>query len=287
MATRAAAPNVRALQAQVKRDRAARVKAHQKAVRALQKAKPAAMAAGAPLNLFAEGDSWFDYPGFDVIRGIKADAAVDPAILNLAHHGDAARDILGVTQRQRIIDMLTDTANGSFDALLFSGGGDDIAGDQFCLWLADNPGNGNAISGLDRARFAEVLGIVEAAYLDLVKVRDDHAPRCTIFAHGYDFAVPTGVGVCNLGPWLKPSLDFRGWTNRAQATQIVREALLAFDALLRRLEQSQRAFVYVRTQGTLDPARDWANELHPSEDGFQKIADVFLVALRARFPGRI
>ena len=93
--------------------------------------------------------------------------------------------------------------------------------------------------------------------------------------------------MCNLGPWLKPSLDFRGWTNRAQATQIVREALLAFDALLRRLEQSQRAFVYVRTQGTLDPARDWANELHPSEDGFQKIADVFLVALRARFPGRI
>jgi len=32
---------------------------------------------------------------------------------------------------------------------------------------------------------------------------------------------------------------------------------------------------------------DWANELHPTEQGFNKIANVFLNAMRTRFPGRI
>jgi hypothetical protein len=70
------------------------------------------------------------------------------------------------------------------------------------------------------------------------------------------------------------------------AAAVVKEVLLAFDPLLTRLEQQQRNVVYVRTQGTLSPA-DWANELHPTEQGFSKIADVFLHSLRARFPGRI
>jgi hypothetical protein len=32
---------------------------------------------------------------------------------------------------------------------------------------------------------------------------------------------------------------------------------------------------------------DWANELHPTEPGFRKIAAKFLSALRHVFPGRI
>ncbi len=34
-------------------------------------------------------------------------------------------------------------------------------------------------------------------------------------------------------------------------------------------------------------ATDWANELHPTEQGFNKIAALFLQALRKKFPGRI
>jgi hypothetical protein len=36
----------------------------------------------------------------------------------------------------------------------------------------------------------------------------------------------------------------------------------------------------------LDPA-DWANELHPYPQGFQKLAGKFVDALRSKFPGRI
>jgi hypothetical protein len=41
----------------------------------------------------------------------------------------------------------------------------------------------------------------------------------------------------------------------------------------------------VDTQTTL-VASDWANELHPFPDGFKKIAQKFVDALRAKFPGR-
>lgn len=45
-------------------------------------------------------------------------------------------------------------------------------------------------------------------------------------------------------------------------------------------------FVHVRTQGTL--ARDqWANELHPTPEGFALITAKFVAALRSRFPTRI
>ena len=64
--------------------------------------------------------------------------------------------------------------------------------------------------------------------------------------------------------------------------------LLSLDRLLAQIEREHREnVVYVRTQGTLSPMSDWSNELHPTEQGFRKIAGVFLRALRAKFPGRV
>jgi hypothetical protein len=57
--------------------------------------------------------------------------------------------------------------------------------------------------------------------------------------------------------------------------------------MLTQLAHDNKNVVYVRTQGTLNAVSDWANELHPTEPGFEKIAARFLEGLRARFPGRI
>jgi len=103
-----------------------------------------------------------------------------------------------------------------------------------------------------------------------------HTPRVfealgILFSHAYDFAQPSDLPACVVGPWLKPSLDFRQWTNRA--TQIVRDVLLTSDTTLKQLEHDFRNAVYVRTQGNLDPGVDWANETHPTETGFSKLAE--------------
>jgi hypothetical protein len=277
-----------ARQAQIEQDRQSRIAQHKQAIAQRGMRTLAERGAQGPLNIFAEGDSWFDYPlSRDIIGWITANGTLQPEILNLAHYGDATTQMLGVTKRQRIIDNLRDSDNGQFDALLFSGGGNDIAGDQFCLWLVDFVAGADPAAGVDSPRVTEMFGVVQAAYIDLIKIRDSINPGCIIFLHAYDFAQPNGQGVCGLGPWLKPSLDLRGWTDFAAAAEVVKQVLQAFDKVLTQLEQKYRNVVYVRTQGTLSPATDWANELHPTEQGFNKIAAVFLQALRNKFPGRI
>ena len=98
-----------------------------------------------------------------------------------------------------------------------------------------------------------------------------------IVTHSYDFPVPSDVGVCGLGPWLKPSLDYCGWTNPADQFNIVRTVMEAFNTRMQRIEARQqdagRPFLHVNTQGTLN-AGDWANEIHPNGVGFTKIAQV-------------
>jgi len=65
----------------------------------------------------------------------------------------------------------------------------------------------------------------------------------------------------------------------------VREMLARFDKRLRALAGNVGNVVLVPTQGTLQPAdRWWANELHPTNEGFGAIAEKFHVALKQRFP---
>jgi hypothetical protein len=111
---------------------------------------------------------------------------------------------------------------------------------------------------------------------------------CAVFLHGYDWAFPTGIAACpGVGPWLKPSLDFQGWTDPTLAGAVVKELLLAFDKMLAQIAHDHTNVIYVRTQGTLKSESDWANELHPTRAGFEKIAGKFLDAMRLKFPGRI
>ena len=279
-------------------DIAARTQAHQAKMARLRTstARPLA-AAAAPLVMMAHGDSWFDYPldgngptfgTTDIIAQLGSMGSANPVILNLSHHGDATTDEMSLPKQQRMIQALQDPSNwgpaGKPDAILFSGGGNDMAGDQFCIFLDDAGAGG---SGLDGARFNGVLGMVKAGFLDLFAFRDRHAPGVPIFAHGYDFPIPNGVHPVCAGPWLQPSLAFAGWTDLAKGTAIAKAALQAFQQMLNDLAADPaNNFLLVPTQGTLIAA-DWANELHPFPGGFKKIAGRFVQSLQGRFPGRI
>ena len=86
-----------------------------------------------------------------------------------------------------------------YPEILLAGGGNDIAGDQFCLWLKPNT-RGGAASAVDAGRLQEILGVVEDGYRNLIDIRDRCAPDCWIVTHAYDFPQPRDKGVCGLGP---------------------------------------------------------------------------------------
>lgn len=242
-----------------------------------------------PLQIVAEGDSWFKYPvpgaGGGIIRRLEQRIGVP--ILNMAEAGDEVRFMLGVEQRERLMRTLIKgcPAGGPWDVLLFSGGGNDIVDNPMVLWVRRWDPTMQPKYHLDQARFGAVLAIVRAGYEDLIALRDRHSPNTHIVLHGYDFAIPDGRGVCNHGPWMSPTFDLCGFPKAGSAREeVVHEMLLQFAAMVKGLIRPTVS--YVDTQGTLQ-ASGWANELHPTPAGFSIFADMFRQHLARQFPDKV
>jgi hypothetical protein len=241
--------------------------------------------------------AWFDYPltddGWwsDYDHSIIGDYNLlsmgnpNPLILSFAHYGWASTQVLTYENQENIIDSLQPdqwTNEKGPDAILASFGGDDIAGDQLAIYLAYG-----ADSSMPTTRFQGVLASVRAPYEDLCFIRDQFMPDVPIFAQCYDYAIPNGVAANSLfGPWLKPSFDFALYQDLATSTQVVRGMIDQFYQILNDVASKTKDFYLVDTRGTI-ATNDWANELHPKSDGFNKLAQKLFAALRSQFPGQI
>jgi hypothetical protein len=82
-----------------------------------------------------------------------------------------------------------------------------------------------------------------------------------------------GQGVLTLGPWLKPSLDYCGWTSPTEQEGIVKQVLMSFNRIMAAFASSHKNVLHVNTQGTCQP-NHWANELHLNSDGCFEVARV-------------
>jgi hypothetical protein len=102
---------------------------------------------------------------------------------------------------------------------------------------------------------------------------------------------PTGSSPFACKRRLQPSLEFAGYDTQ-QGLAIVTQMIDKFhDTLVALAAVPAYDFHLIDTRGTL--VRDvtsptgWANEIHPAYAGFTALANRFLTALRAYFPGRV
>ncbi len=246
-----------------------------------------------PLQIFAEGDSWFDYP-VPLFRGgivPRLERLLGVPILNLAKAGDEVRHMMGVAERKLLAQQLSAgcPAGGPWDVLLFSGGGNDIVDNPMALWIRDFDPAIPVAEHIHRARFDAALALVRAGYEDLIDLRNQLSPDTRLVLHAYDFAIPDGRGICHLGPWMKPTFDLRKFpSGGAAAAEVVKAMLKKFAAVLKALEARHPGVTFINAQGTLAAQRSaWHNELHPSKDGFDQFARIFHARLKALFPGRV
>jgi hypothetical protein len=256
-----------------------------------RRAPAAAAPSFRPLQVFAEGDSWFDYPvpffGGSIIP--RLEKLVGVPVLNLADAGDEVRFMLGVEQRKRLVEQLTNgcPAGGPWDALLFSGGGNDIVDNPLALWIRDFKAGTPPAKHINQARFDAALTLVRAGYEDLIELRDKLSPNTHIIFHGYDFAIPDGRGVCFYGPWLKPAFDMRGFPTVGDGSAVVKEMLKQFATVLATFTANPKVS-FIKTQGKLAPsAGSWHNELHPEKPGFNTFAGLFHQELKTLFPSQV
>lgn len=245
----------------------------------------------APLQILAEGDSWFDYPvpffGGGIISRLEERVGVP--ILNLAKAGDEVRYMLGVAERKLLAAQLHAgcPAGGAWDVLLFSGGGNDIVDNPMALWIKDWDPGVPPPGHIHQERFASALELVRAGYEDLIALRDGLSPGTHLVFHCYDYAIPDGRGICHLGPWLKPTFELRGFPTQKAAFEVVKVMLQQFAALLASLAVVP-GVTFIDGQGTLAPrTSSWHNELHPARQGFERFADIFYGELKALFPDRV
>jgi lysophospholipase L1-like esterase len=240
--------------------------------------------------LIAEGDSWFDYPMQDVLRLLEDDHLYD--VESVAHKGDCVEDMAHSPGQfeefaRRLEKLLRDAKVPR--AILLSGGGNDIAGDEFALLLnyASStlpPFNEDIVRGVVDIRLQEAYVSIISGLTAIAKSYLGHA--LPIVAHGYDYPVPDGRGFMGgwwklPGPWLKPGFLRKGHDDLSKNTQLIGELIDRFNRMLADVSAlPEFSHVhYLDLRGTLHHdsqyKKHWANELHPNATGFDLVTEKF------------
>jgi lysophospholipase L1-like esterase len=240
--------------------------------------------------LIAEGDSWFDYPGDDVLALLEDEHLFE--VESVARAGDRVEDMAhseGQFEKftRRLEKLLR--AGKIPRAILLSGGGNDIAGDDFAVLL------NHATSPLPALNEDVVRGVIDvrlrAAYVTMIAGLTSIAQELLdrpipIVTHGYGYAVPDGRGFLGgfsflPGPWLEPGLHQKGHRDTASNQRLVAQLIDRFNAMLQGIAALPQ-FAHVHhldlrklLRSDAGYQQHWANELHPSKLGFALVAEKY------------
>src|SRR5688500_10520243 len=176
--------------------------------------------AASPGVVVAEGDSWFDYPFFDVLE--RLEDRFQYRVESVAHKGDTveemAYDTTQLTKLARLFEKVKADRRVP-RAILLSGGGNDIAGEELGVLLnhaSANLGdvNESVVTGVidERLRFAMTSVISAVTAL----AQQHFQKKIPVVIHGYAYPVPDGRGYASgfwilPGPWLEPGFRQKGY----------------------------------------------------------------------------
>ena len=245
--------------------------------------------------LVALGDSWFEYPfGDDILNGLEA-RGYD--IESAAHHGDRLEVMAyhggQVDEFAACIEKIKQHGNTP-KAVLVSGGGNDIVADDFGLLLnsAVSPiggWNDEILDGLINERVQTSYRFLFTMINTICDVEVGHL--LPIVFHGYDYLVPDGRGILFgwlAGPWLRPGFHEKNFpdllTNRGMMMQLIDRLNQMLSALAS--DGSFTNLHYLDLRDTLSNdltggkyKQSWTNELHPTNEGFDALAEKFAMLI--------
>jgi hypothetical protein len=250
----------------------------------------------------AEGDSWFDYPPAFIESFSEGDLLAQLHktgrynIWNVAKAGDTLENMAYGTDVQSNDQPKPAEILGTVDAVkrhqpkffLLSAGGNDMSGSNgVCL---ENYLNHAAtelpplrqqraldtFANINKAALSYIINQVKAAKADI-----------HIFIQGYDYAVPDGRPVFSapfgfhfIGPWLLPAFARKRIWPPSARQEVINALVDMYNQTIADLAASDPQVHHIDCRGVLrnDPQsyqKDWANELHPTPNGWGKIATRF------------
>ena len=242
----------------------------------------------------SEGDSWSQFPFLldDVFDQIE------PHYLTwcVAAAGDTLSNMIHVNPEY---EAAIQDAGLDIKAFVFSGAGNDYMGaDSSGVAVLSKvlrpyqPGR-PASWHLETTEFEALLNFVRSSYVTLLTTLETTFPTLPVVLHGYDYAIPyQGSGTDARDPiWAKPDewlagpMASNGIVDPALQGAIVREMVDRLNTVQRTMcggnvpGASFRNAHHVDLRGTLPDITDWADELHPTNEGFRKVATLIRAVL--------
>lgn len=239
--------------------------------------------------LLSEGDSWFSFPVHaNTIDHLDELLQRQVSLLRLEESGDTLLRMTSGGQRAYLRAMLQ---RYPVDVLLFSGGGNDVVGPELQELFAKVPAG-------KQEKWREYLRAEQAdrqfrqltdAYHSIAHLRENTRKSCWIITHGYDYPNPSGEATkfwlwpiplnVTIGPWIKNNLVAAGIRDESTQVEVVRYLIDRFNETLQEVAKLHDRFVAIDNRGSLKPS-EWNDELHPSRNGFKKIARSFLAEVQ-------
>ena len=219
------------------------------------------------LRFLAEGDSWFQYPILrrDVIDCLDQDFAV--------YCTSAAGDTLE-NMTTGVEELATLIAEQKPDGFLFSGGGNDIAGEALVSYLlAGDPGRttpADYISPVYERFLVGLSGRLTTFFNRLGELKSD----MPIFCHGYDWPFPQSGG-----RWLHPAMEQHGIPQELRAPILKLMIDSYYNVLQHVAAQAKARVILVDCRGIVGTQPHWYDELHPLDDGYARVAAKFREAI--------
>lgn len=238
------------------------------------------------VRILAEGDSWFTH-GAGLGRGKSlVEKLNDYATVNIVSVANPGAELEALVEgRNRDWRMATnpDLLKGNdYDLVLFSGGGNDIVGDELETYLKRWREGLKGKELVKQSVLRRKLDEMEEQYRVLRKTVDRYVGTNTpIVTHGYDYAHASGEGfsliggILTVGPWILPSFKRKKIDLQSDQKVILKYLVDAFNQRLKVLSSSGGIsdFHYVNLRGKLN-VDDWDDELHPTAGGRDKLAKV-------------
>jgi hypothetical protein len=235
-----------------------------------------------PGAILMEGDSWFDYPADDVPYILEVDYGYH--VERVARRGDTMQSM--ATEPTQLADFLKRMKKMSSSgrmpkAILLSAGGNDVVGPEFGTFI-NHVNSGKpilneevyAIFLKEKYRPALISWLTAANTMSLQVL----GAKRPIIIHGYDYAVPDGrgynIGIDLSGPWMGPSFKRNGRNDLQANRKVVQVMISRLNELLSQIKHVSglENVVHVDLRDSLSTGKDyrkwWANELHPTDEGF-------------------
>ncbi len=226
--------------------------------------------------ILAEGDSWFCYPknvGPHQIPDAPSDLiehlGKDFAVFTEAKPGDVAITMRGFINEEH--GLIAEIGRLKADILLLSAGGNDLLGNgRLKLYLEAGDKSVEALTGSEA--YANAFWAAVDAIGEMIRQSLRQHPRLNVVVHGYDYAIPTGVG-----PWLQKPMDALGIPRKTHAA-VAKRITNQFNDALKQLttaintDLGQERAHHVDLRKTLTKRSEWRDELHPTTAGFKKLA---------------